>query len=45
MWMTTQRFFAEDFLSLGHNTLLMVSTAAQLLMWAMFFLTWVSNPG
>lgn len=45
MWMTTQRFFGEEFLSLGHDGLLLVCTVSQLLMWGTFFLTWVSNPG
>ncbi|CAM9703041.1 unnamed protein product [Ectocarpus sp. 12 AP-2014] len=45
MWVTTQRFFGEEFLSLGHDMLLLVSTVSQLLLWLSFFLTWVSNPG
>ncbi|CAN0377282.1 unnamed protein product [Pylaiella littoralis] len=45
MWMTLQRFFGEEYLSLGHNILLLVSTVAQLFMWLALFLTWASNPG
>lgn len=45
MWMTTQRFYGEEYLSLGHDMLLLLSTVSQLLMWVALLLTWASNPG
>lgn len=45
MLVTTQLFYGEDYVLIGHSYLLTALTTFQILLWVTFLLSSISNPG